>query len=344
MKLDFTTNTHKVSPKKLLLGALALILVIIMAVFILLQKNVVLTVDGKTTYLKTNAKSVKGLLAENNLRIRPVDKVNPKLNATLKDDMYINVACAIPITVELNSEKIKLYTAAKTAGGALEEAGLNLKLISEITPSEHTTLYKNINIKVKYATPKERVEIVKAPLPFKTIEEQDPNKPEGKRDATQIGENGVVLKVYKIVIKDGKPIKSLSQIRILKPQRTQLVKVGTKKLPQSQPAKIAMTPQSFSFASRGGARTLIMLATAYAPHPSCGGSGTVTGVPARKGIVAVDPRVIPLGTRLYIEGYGEAIAADTGGAIKGNRIDLCFNTLAEAYAFGRRNVAVTILN
>jgi len=75
-----------------------------------------------------------------------------------------------------------------------------------------------------------------------------------------------------------------------------------------------------------------------------GGSGiTATGVPAEYGIVAVDPRVIPLGTYVFIEGYGVALAADTGGAIKGNRIDLCFDSRSEALAFGRRKVKVHIL-
>ena len=67
------------------------------------------------------------------------------------------------------------------------------------------------------------------------------------------------------------------------------------------------------------------------------------GTRLRYGVVAVDPRVIPLGTKLYIEGYGYAVAEDTGGAIKGNRIDLCYTDRAKAEAFGRRNVKVYIL-
>ena len=60
--------------------------------------------------------------------------------------------------------------------------------------------------------------------------------------------------------------------------------------------------------------------------------------------IAVDPSVIPLGTKVYVEGYGYAIAADTGGAIKGNRVDLFFNTEAEASNWGVRNLDVYILN
>jgi len=85
-----------------------------------------------------------------------------------------------------------------------------------------------------------------------------------------------------------------------------------------------------------------MVATAY-----FGGGGglngnsiTATGLRARKGLVAVDPKVIRLGTKLYIDGYGCAIAADTGGWIKGNRIDLCFDTLEECYRFGRKKIYV----
>lgn len=83
-----------------------------------------------------------------------------------------------------------------------------------------------------------------------------------------------------------------------------------------------------------------MVATAYTAG-SAGGSGwTAIGRRAGYGIVAVDPRIIPLGTRLYIPGYGRAIAGDTGGAIVGLRIDLGFDSLQSALEFGRRDVTV----
>jgi 3D (Asp-Asp-Asp) domain-containing protein len=92
--------------------------------------------------------------------------------------------------------------------------------------------------------------------------------------------------------------------------------------------------------------SMILEATAYYPGPRNYGGGvgirTATGMLAQRGVVAVDPAVIPLGTRVYVEGYGGAIAADTGGAIRGKRIDLCFNTYEEAIRFGRRPVRVYI--
>ena len=85
--------------------------------------------------------------------------------------------------------------------------------------------------------------------------------------------------------------------------------------------------------------TITFEATAY----TWTGYRTATGTWPSRGTVATDPRVIPLGTKLYIEGYGEAVAADTGGDIKGNRVDLYMNTEDECWDFGRQNVEVMVI-
>ena len=86
-----------------------------------------------------------------------------------------------------------------------------------------------------------------------------------------------------------------------------------------------------------------MEATAYLPTDGNGQGITATGLRARHGIVAVDPRFIALGSRLYIPGYGLALAADTGGAIKGDKIDLCMEDESDAWNFGNQTVKVYIL-
>lgn len=94
-------------------------------------------------------------------------------------------------------------------------------------------------------------------------------------------------------------------------------------------------------------KTIKMRASAYEPGPRSNGKWagtTALGIPPRYGIVAVDPRFIKLGTLLYVEGYGFAYAADTGGAIKGDRIDLCFATEAQCQRFGRQVVTVHVLS
>lgn len=115
--------------------------------------------------------------------------------------------------------------------------------------------------------------------------------------------------------------------------------------PQTKKA-LGLLSSSPAYTPSRGARTITLVATGYCPCAKCnypyGGQPSYLGYPLRKGIVAVDPRVIPMGSRLYIEGYGSAIAADQGNAIKGNRIDLCFSSHQEALDWGIRTVQVTI--
>ena len=88
---------------------------------------------------------------------------------------------------------------------------------------------------------------------------------------------------------------------------------------------------------------ITMEASAYLPSDGGGSGITASGMVATYGVAAVDPDVIPLGTRLYIPGYGEAIAADVGGSIEGNMIDLCMEDYGQAMDFGRRDVTVYVL-
>jgi 3D (Asp-Asp-Asp) domain-containing protein/chromosome segregation ATPase len=104
----------------------------------------------------------------------------------------------------------------------------------------------------------------------------------------------------------------------------------------SVPASLASGAPSLG-AGTGGVRSLTVLATGYAL-----GGRTASGLPVGWGAVAVDPSVIPFGSRLLIPGYGLGVAADTGGAIRGARIDLWFPSVAQARAWGSRVVTITI--
>ena len=111
--------------------------------------------------------------------------------------------------------------------------------------------------------------------------------------------------------------------------------------PAQPPAPVAAPTPPASPApiqpASGSGKQLTVVATAYSLH-----GGTASGLPTGPGVVAVDPTVIPLGTRLYIPGYGPGIAADTGTAIKGLRIDLWFPLLSQAEHWGRRTVTITV--
>lgn len=110
-------------------------------------------------------------------------------------------------------------------------------------------------------------------------------------------------------------------------------------LTQELPAAPAdATATAAAGAALAAGRTIAVTATGYSLP-----GFTATGLPVGWGVAAVDPRVIPLGTRMIVPGYGEAIAADTGSAIQGTVIDLWFPTAAQAFAWGTRTVTITLL-
>jgi 3D (Asp-Asp-Asp) domain-containing protein len=123
---------------------------------------------------------------------------------------------------------------------------------------------------------------------------------------------------------------------------------------QAQQKSAQLTAANAAEESQPTAQNVVAAAPAAAPAASGGhtisvsstgyslSGHTATGLPVGWGVIAVDPSVIPLGTKLTIPGYGEAVAADTGGAVHGNVIDIWFPTLAQARAWGRRTVTITL--
>jgi 3D (Asp-Asp-Asp) domain-containing protein len=109
---------------------------------------------------------------------------------------------------------------------------------------------------------------------------------------------------------------------------------ATSDVSSTTPATVADAPTA---APASGVRTITVSSTGYSLP-----GRTATGIPVGWGVVAVDPSLIPLGTRLTIPGYGEGVAADTGGAVRGASIDLWFPTHAQALAWGRRTVTITL--
>ncbi len=136
--------------------------------------------------------------------------------------------------------------------------------------------------------------------------------------------------------------------RILDGMRIEIERAPKVK-PGPAPARKAVRKTATKLASRGiasgaGVRTYSMVATAYSNLGNGPwGNKTATGARCRRGVIAVDPRVIRLGTRLYVEGYGECVAGDTGSAIKGMRIDLFMDRESECNRWGRRRVKVVVL-
>ena len=219
----------------------------------------------------------------------------------------------------------EVFTEKTVTKDILEEAQFILGAEDKVIPALDEVVEKEIQvIRVSRETVEE-----KRSLSF-SIEKKDSQELyQGETRVLQKGKKGLEKQIYEVILEDGKEIaRNLVKKIIVKEPVKQIIAFGTQQV-----------------VSRGGStlnfkKSLSMSATGYT-HT---GNRTCTGIWPSVGIVAVDPKVIPLKTRLYIDGYGYATAMDTGGSIKGNRIDLFFETKKEAFKWGRRQVRVFILN
>ncbi len=324
--------------KRLILAGLAFVFLLTLIGFAWAGKNVTLVIDGKSYYLKTKAKTVGELLEENNLAVGKKDFIKPGINERVRDGLKVTIIKAKKIKLTVDGRSTEVELAALRVKDVLEKLNIAYDPSKDkIYPLETSTLYPGLEIKVSRLIVK--VIKVKKAIPFEVIKTLSSRLPRGRELIKKPGQPGLAVQTFKIVYLGGKEIdRKLIASKVTKKPINQLVLVGSRKK-----AKVARSYTSaLRVAVARGTRFLVMWATAYVPGHGCG-YRTSTGRKATYGIAAVDPRVIPLGTRLYIPGYGYAVAADTGGSIKGNRIDLCFNSLKEARNFGRRQIKVYIL-
>lgn len=177
------------------------------------------------------------------------------------------------------------------------------------------------------------VSVERTPIPFPVKQTYTSTMSIRNKTVVQHGIAGERVARIRCTYKDNIPTTRERISESVTLPRTQIEIVGTR---------------GMTLASRGyfgGRRVIEMVATGYGPNGNGRwGAQTASGLRPGFGVVAVDPRFIPLGTRLYIDGYGYAVAGDTGGAIKGNRIDLGRDTNYEAMLEGRKKVRVLILN
>ncbi|NLP18856.1 MAG: DUF348 domain-containing protein [Firmicutes bacterium] len=296
-------------------------------------KEVTLSVDGRVQVVQTLKGDVKGLLEEKGVKVYAHDLVEPHLDTSLKSGMEVEVRRAMPVTIRVDGETRNLVSAQKTVLKAVEEAGIILGSLDRLLPLGPTPLTAGIEIDVIRV--EEEIITTEVAVPFQTRRTSDDSLPSGQSKVVRAGREGLARRVVWCLYENGEKVAEevLTEDIIVEPT----------------PRVLALGTIS---TSRGGKdlrlkKMMKMEATAYAPDSRSLGVNskyTATGVRARRGIIAVDPRVIPLGTKLYVSGYGQGLAADTGGAIKGNMVDLCFDTYEEAVRFGRRQVEVYILD
>ncbi|MDQ0188315.1 G5 domain-containing protein [Alicyclobacillus cycloheptanicus] len=177
------------------------------------------------------------------------------------------------------------------------------------------------------------VEVKTQEIPFQTLRRYTDRLYQGQQRVLTYGVKGLLRIQSPCVYQDGTITNYHTMRQIVHQPRDEVIEVGTAHRPA--PAASRSTVASRSDSSMIPMGTLTVVATAYVA-----GGRTSTGMAAEPGVVAVDPRVIPLGTKLYIPGIGVVRAEDTGGAIVGDRIDICVATQAEADAWGERTIKI----
>lgn len=308
-----------------------------------LRKTVVVSIDNVESTFVTYKGSVDEVLKENGIEVNEKDKIEPSLDSKLSENEVIKLKKAVPVEIIANGSKIEIDTAEDTVEDMLDvendylkENGIDFdKSVDEISCKLNDKVEEGLSVQLTKVETKDIVE--KEQIAFDTVIEKDENLESTVKKVKQEGVNGEKEITYKVVYKDGVETKrEVKSTKTLSEPTNKVVVQGTALVYASRGAN----GQSISIK---GKKQISCTATAYS-----GGALTRTGSKPSRNVdgistIAVDPSVIPLGTKVFVDGYGYAIASDTGGAIKGNKIDVYFNNSDETQRWGIKTVNVTIV-
>ncbi len=317
-----------------LLAATLLAAVLVLAASIPGQppvKEVSLQADGRVYTLSTRAVTVQAALAEAGIVVGAQDWVKPGLGELLTEGARVEILRAASLELVVGGQQQLLSIPAPDLADMLKAAGYEAPGPQDrITTNLPWLMGETPRIQVDRVVTRRVVDRVE--IPFSTKGKPDPSLPRGQRRVIQAGQPGIAERLVEVTEINGEEVqRTVLNQTIIRPVVHRVVVFGSR--------------QELGGANRGVLPAtvkgpFIMEATAYT-HT---GNPTATGIYPFEGIVAVDPRVIPLGTLLYVEGYGYAEAQDTGGLIKGNIIDVFMDTEEKARQWGRRQVQVYILD
>lgn len=338
-------SSNKAFNKKTLIAAVVISLLVLGVAFLGLQNTIVIAHDGQESQVSTLASTVEDVLRKQNIVIEEGDKVIPSLNEKIKDGTRIVIHRAFEIKLIDGTTEKTVLTAENNVKDLIDSLNIQLQEEDKIHPMLEEPIREGDQVKITRVTRDVVVETQE--LPFQTVFKNNKELEKGKTQKVQEGKKGLKEVKFEILYEDGVEVaKEIVDENIVETAVNEIIEKGTLALVAT---------------SRGNTRKysemITMSASAYhAGHGSTGKSPgdkyygiTASGTKVGPGVVAVDPKVIPLGTKLYIEStdgtphYGLASAEDTGGAIKGNKIDLFFESPQEVRKFGRRQVKVYVL-
>lgn len=303
------------------------------------DKRVSVVLNGQENIVETKQWVLQRLLDEQAITVGPYDKVSLPLNAGVKDGDRVVIEQAVPLTVKADGNVRTVYTTERTVQAAIDQANISIRSEDKVLPSKDAAIEPNMTVTVVRID--KHVMENEYEVPFTTVTKTDPTLLEGKKKTIQAGKSGVVVKKYEKVFADGKLVSHTFVSKMTQSDAVnQVVAVGTKK-PEAQ--AVTLTKGGVSFKAKKTLKNVTL--TAYSAglastgktesHPGYG--ITKSGSRVTEGrTIAVDPKVIPIGWWVYIEGIGFRRAEDTGSAIKGNKIDVYYDSEAYAEKFGRK--------
>ncbi|MCR4963881.1 MAG: G5 domain-containing protein [Firmicutes bacterium] len=306
----------------------------------LTTKNVTLIVNDESVELATNAVYIDELLADQDIQLREGDTINLAANKRVENGATIRIVKLFDISIAADGKAYTLKSAPVTVAEALQEAGVFLGVNDEISVPTDQYLREDTQIQIARITKEEVVE--EEEIEPTVVRQEDANMASGRTETIQVGESGIRQNIYSVTYRDGQECqRELIESKVTQEPGTTIVAYGTKVLASRSESRGGGVQWSESAGEKNFSysKKLTVEATAY----TATGNRTATGTWPKVGTIAVDPRYIPLGTRVYIDGYGYATAEDTGGAIKGNIIDLYMNSYDECIRWGRRSTTLYIL-
>jgi 3D (Asp-Asp-Asp) domain-containing protein len=301
-------------------------------------KHVTFVHDGLSETIETRAQTPEDLLAEHGVIRSSEDALNVDPVGPLADGAIVVYRAAVPVTVVIDGSPRLLRSAAANVADLLNQQGVAFDRHDKISPAPAAGLENDTVVSVSHVD--SWTETVRKKLSAHPVRRFAYTLPVGRTKVLDPGSAGIRETSYLVTRSaDRRSLRRTALVsRIVRAPRARIIAEGI-----GEYALTGLAEQSVRGTLRLASAALSMVATAYtASCYGCSGT-TASGRPAGHGVVAVDPRVIPLGTRMYIPGYGHAVAGDTGGAIVGNRIDLGFNSTAQAFQFGRRPVTVYLI-
>lgn len=317
---------------------LALVLISLIATIYTMRKTVTVIIDGEEKSIVTYKRTVQGALRDNGISVEEKDKIEPQLDSNVRKGDIIKVKKAVNVEVAVDGKHLQIKTAEENVENMLSAEGIKFKDDDKVSPSLESKIADGLKVGIV------RVEVQNLtenkPIEFATVIQKDNNMANTETKTLQAGEQGQKEITTKIVYEDGKEVerKVVGEKVVKEPVNKVLLQgtLGVLNLSRGSGANPLYTS------------AMKVKATAYYNSGSNGNHITATGARTVRNesgysTIAVDPRVIPLGTKVYVDGYGYAIAADTGGAIKGDKIDLFMHSRDEAYDWGVRYVTIYIL-